>query len=397
VAVTSRAAQSLPTISAAIIVRDEADHLRACLATLRGVVDEVVVVDTGSVDGSVQVATEYGAVVLHQDWDGRFSPPRNLGLDHCTGDWILYIDADERVLNNDRDTLRGDIQRAIRDAEVNGVVALQILFTPKLGNTPYFEWRLWRHAPDIRFEGVMHEGIMGSIMRSNVRDGTTVARTTVLHLEHHGYEGDQTAKHLRNLPLLRAELERTPERTYLWNHCGRILESLGDTAGAIEHWERAVELVRSNGVRETVDGMSWADLAMRRAWAGDDQQSFIAEGLSFFPDNCQLHFACALDSFNRGDHDDAAKQALLLVSLSTEQVVTSGLSYTNRIFQDWPHHLIGMCRFAQGRYEEAAHHFTRAATFEPTIAEYAVKARLAQARHLDARRSSPLASPSGSP
>src|SRR4029077_18021100 len=91
-------------LSAAIIVKDEADHLDACLSSLHGLVDEIVVVDTGSTDGSVAVAERHGAVVAHEPWRGDFSAPRNRSLDLATGDWILYIDADERV--------RGDVARA---------------------------------------------------------------------------------------------------------------------------------------------------------------------------------------------------------------------------------------------------------------------------------------------
>ncbi|HWW55198.1 MAG TPA: glycosyltransferase, partial [Acidimicrobiales bacterium] len=78
-------------LTAAIIVKDEAEHLAGCLASISGVVDEVVVVDTGSTDDSVAVASGFGAVVLHHPWTGNFSEARNLGLDRATGDWILYI------------------------------------------------------------------------------------------------------------------------------------------------------------------------------------------------------------------------------------------------------------------------------------------------------------------
>ena len=66
-----------PLLSAAIIVRDEADFLRRCLASLAGVVDEIIVVDTGSVDDTVAVALAAGAVVAHRPWDGDFSAARN--------------------------------------------------------------------------------------------------------------------------------------------------------------------------------------------------------------------------------------------------------------------------------------------------------------------------------
>ena len=84
-------------LSAAIIVRDEADFIDVCLASLDGLVDEVVVVDTGSVDDTIAIAEAHGARVAHEPWKNDFARCRNRSLDLATGDWILYIDADERV------------------------------------------------------------------------------------------------------------------------------------------------------------------------------------------------------------------------------------------------------------------------------------------------------------
>src|SRR5438552_2548557 len=86
-----------PLLTAAMIARDEERHLPACLASLADVVDEVVLVDTGSVDRTVEIARAHGATVLHHSWSDDFSAPRNLGLDNARGRWILYIDADERL------------------------------------------------------------------------------------------------------------------------------------------------------------------------------------------------------------------------------------------------------------------------------------------------------------
>src|SRR5213592_4364106 len=86
-----------PLLTAAMIARDEERHLPDCLASLTDVVDEVVLVDTGSVDSTVEIARAHGATVLHHVWRDDFSAPRNLGLDNARGRWILYIDADERL------------------------------------------------------------------------------------------------------------------------------------------------------------------------------------------------------------------------------------------------------------------------------------------------------------
>ena len=121
-------AEGRPRLTAAVIVKDEAEHLAGCLASLRGAVDEIVVVDTGSTDGSVAVAQGFGAVVLHHEWAGNFSDARNRGLDRATGEWILYIDADER-LQVPAGALRSAVDR-------DDAAACWVLFQPRVRSSP---------------------------------------------------------------------------------------------------------------------------------------------------------------------------------------------------------------------------------------------------------------------
>jgi glycosyltransferase involved in cell wall biosynthesis len=88
---------SRPTISAALIVRNEERYLEGCLASLAGQVDQIVVVDTGSTDNSTRIADDFSVKLLHWPWTGDFCAARNCALDAASGDWILYIDADVRL------------------------------------------------------------------------------------------------------------------------------------------------------------------------------------------------------------------------------------------------------------------------------------------------------------
>ena len=84
-------------ISAALIARNEAGVIGACLDSLSGHVDEIVVVDTGSTDATPDIVAGRGGRVLHFPWADDFSLARNRALEAASGDWILYIDADERL------------------------------------------------------------------------------------------------------------------------------------------------------------------------------------------------------------------------------------------------------------------------------------------------------------
>ena len=84
-----------------MIVKDEEAMIGRCLQAARDAVDEIVVVDTGSTDRTVEIAESLGARVLHHEWDGDFSAARNVSFDAATGDWVMYLDADEVLVADD--------------------------------------------------------------------------------------------------------------------------------------------------------------------------------------------------------------------------------------------------------------------------------------------------------
>lgn len=97
-----------PSITATIICCNEADRIEACLESIAGWVDEIVVLDSGSTDGTLDIVRRYTGKIWQTDWPG-FGPQRNRALEKATGDWILYIDADERATPE----LRAEVDRVM--------------------------------------------------------------------------------------------------------------------------------------------------------------------------------------------------------------------------------------------------------------------------------------------
>ena len=102
---------SQPTLSAVVITRNEAHNLHDCLQSMKGWVDEIVVVDSQSSDATVAIAQQHGAKIAQpEDWPG-FGPQKNRALDMATCDWVLSIDADERVTPE----LAAEIKRVLQE------------------------------------------------------------------------------------------------------------------------------------------------------------------------------------------------------------------------------------------------------------------------------------------
>ncbi len=87
----------MPTLALSMIVKNGERDLPDCLASVRGVVDEIVVADTGSSDASIEIARAAGARVISIPWENDFAKARNLSLAEVTSDWLLLLDADERL------------------------------------------------------------------------------------------------------------------------------------------------------------------------------------------------------------------------------------------------------------------------------------------------------------
>jgi glycosyltransferase involved in cell wall biosynthesis len=202
-------------LSLCVIVRDEASLLPACLASVEGLVDELVVCDTGSLDRSVEIARAAGAVVVHHAWDEDFAGARNAALDAASGDWILVLDADERLSRGGREALR----RALAEDDFDlGLLPLhnasrldasedEVLSGRARRGAPVLLARLFRRDPSLRWEGRVHETPRTWLARG------PRARTLPADLIHLGCVPELRAakgKDARNLALLERRCQDDP-------------------------------------------------------------------------------------------------------------------------------------------------------------------------------------------
>ncbi|WP_134683499.1 glycosyltransferase family 2 protein [Brevibacillus migulae] len=224
-------------ISACVITKNEERNLPRCLDSVKDIVSEIIVVDTGSTDKTVDIALSYHATVLFFEWVNDFAQARNYALEHATGDWIIFLDADE-YFSPDTVPL---IKQQILEAEENnaeGIAALMLNFeqvSKQVINT-MLHVRIFKKAPYIKYVGAIHERI------ENVNEKMRVHYAhEVIQIIHTGYSIDTVVnkqKSDRNLEILYKELENKPESSDL---CFYIAESLmvkGEYEKALEYANR---------------------------------------------------------------------------------------------------------------------------------------------------------------
>lgn len=312
-------------LTASLIVRNEAAMLGGCLASLAGQVDDVVVVDTGSEDETVAIALAHGAQVRHFPWTGDFSAARNVSLAESRGDWILYIDADER--------LEPLAPGALKQRLDPGWIAADVRLRPRPGHTPYLLTRLFRRHPEIRFEGRIHETVMPSIAALLRRQGGATGDAGVL-IEHLGYEGDPSRKHARDLPLVLDCCRTWPERVYYWHHLAEILAARGDTEEARAAAWRGIAAARRNpSDKSTADAtMLYHLLARTDVAQGRDPGPILEEALALSPGNHALRLLLGQRHLATGAAEAALRIAEQLLAIDPARLAPGLLSYSEAIF-----------------------------------------------------------------
>lgn len=181
-----------------MIVRNEQSTLPRCLESVLPAVDRIYLTDTGSTDGTLEAAREFGANVRHFAWCDDFAAARNHSITDVAEDWILILDADDWFPPGEAARLR-----EIITASNATTLTLRYEITP--GYTPAPTRRVFRNHQGIRFAGLIHESI-----RIGLR-ALTGAQTedTGIQLKHLGQTAASPQKLQRNLPLLEKEWERS--------------------------------------------------------------------------------------------------------------------------------------------------------------------------------------------
>ena len=276
-----------PKISLCMIVRDEERVLDACLRSAAPWVDEIVVVDTGSTDRTVEIAASHGARVEHFAWCDDFSAARNESLRYATGDWILWLDADDTLPWRSGEAIRQSVETA--PAGVTAfVIPVQFVENGSThGATRVDHVKLFRNGLGVQFERRIHEQILASLRQV----GGDIARCPALVL-HSGYdisaEGQQK-KRARDARILERELQERPDDPFTLFNLGMTDHYGGEHAGAVVWLRRCLEV---SAPTDSIIRKAYALLALslREAGEADAALETVEAGLRVTPDDPELHF-----------------------------------------------------------------------------------------------------------
>ena len=273
-------------ISVCMIVRNEEDNLARCLDSISDIADEIIIIDTGSIDDTMNIAKKYGARIYMRQWQNDFSYHRNQALKYAMGDWIIEIDADEELMEIDRKDFR-NILRTIPDS-INAL-NVKVRDVNKNGKTISICKRLkiFRNNKGIHYEGKVHnqlivDGLVGDI-----------------NLEYNHYGFDLSKNNMKNKiertsKLLLDNIKKNPEDYGSYFNLMNLYCNIGDYEKGIKYGFKFYYL--EGGIRITPESLYFSIFyTMSTAYCeiGDYLNAILwtEEGLKECPDDPDLNYA----------------------------------------------------------------------------------------------------------
>ena len=365
-------------ISLCMIVKNEEEFLPGCLDSVKDVVDEIIIVDTGSTDRTVEIARQYGAKVYHYEWNNDFAAARNESLKHATCGWILVLDADERL-----DAGAGEALKAVaRGWSPKAIYAARIVNRSGSGNeTQHHFPRFFPNHVGIQYEGLIHERPVShaSELFSASRLPRTLAGFTVIH---HGYQQDVVQgrdKMRRNIGLLQRVLEADDNPYYRYK-LGSMLLSAGRIPEAVREIERvlaALESMDNEARRQTnvgrVDVLLLLADAYERQGRRADALKVVDRALEILPGSKEALYQKAVQLFKEGKAEEARDIFLTLASdRPTDRLDTGGEQLVFDMSLDtWkPYTMAARCSMRLGDVLGAIEVLAAAAEFVPRSDDY---------------------------
>ena len=340
-------------ISVCMIAKNEDNHIEECLKRLRPCRFEVIVVDTGSVDRTVETAQKYTDKVFHFAWCDDFSAARNFCLEKASHNWILSLDCDEYIEQLDSAVLSRCMEQY---PNRTGRILIRSRFL-RGGQTSYEQTRVSRLADRryFHFTGTVHEQL-------ERRDGRTKAvydaPVTILHVGYDETEADMQEKSRRNLTLLETQLEKEGPDPYLYFQLGQSYRRLGDTEKAFQSFDAGLSMEVDPAldyVKTMVEsyGYTLLDLKRNRDALG------LAELYDVFAVRADFVFLMGLIYMNNGLFDDAVEEFKKSVAMEEFAVdgVNSYMAYYN----------IGVIYECTGHIEEARAYYKKCGGYAPAV------------------------------
>lgn len=274
------------TVSLCMIVKDEERYLRRCLSSVQDMIDEMIIIDTGSKDATIDIAKEFGAIIETIEWHQDFSEARNRSLSLATKDWILVLDADEYLRQEDRDKLI----EALNDFSNEGYIIKTLNYNTEDNNSfiTNLNQRIFKNNHNYHYTGAIHEQV--TCIDSSKQNGTF--KIIDVGFYHMGYVPSVVKsknKMYRNLDILKKVAVEDPTNDFTLFNLANEYSQLGQEDEALRLYNE-VYYKGDFTVGFMPKLMMFRLQCLMNQKKYDEALQAIAEGLQIYPDFTELMY-----------------------------------------------------------------------------------------------------------
>jgi len=228
-------------ISQCLIAKNEEENIEYCLSHLKSVVNEQIVIDTGSTDRTVEIAESVGAKVFHFEWIDDFSAARNYALDKAKGSWIIFLDCDEYFDDNSIPLIKNYIEVINGEKHIDGILSEFINIDKDknvISTVKNISARIFRNKENIRYKNKIHEFLADLGRKEFDFNVVCYDGSKELKILHTGYDKTvvrEKNKNERNITMLKKELSKNPEDLKLNVYVSQSLYMNGEYMEALNY------------------------------------------------------------------------------------------------------------------------------------------------------------------
>ena len=343
-------AAAVHSLSCCLIVKDGAETLERCLASVAGIADEIVVVDTGSTDDSLRVAEKYGARTGSFAWIDDFAAARNASLELAMGDWILWMDADDYLSPADADK----VELAKRLKPDRGLY-FTLVNEGGEDRSRFRQVKMFPNLPEIRFERPVHETVVPSLERLGIPIVPTDAE-----VRHTGYAdtSEKMRKQRHYLSLMLKWLEGAPGDLDICFRVGHTYHSEGRRREAAAYFDRIVTAGPDSVSSASVFRLAATFKGRMALEDGLPQEALedLRAALRVSPEDVLANLSIGDALTKTGDYESAIPH----LQKAQEGHLDPYFPAEESLLRYSAHFFLGQCYEATGRYLEAAEAFEAA-------------------------------------
>ena len=293
-----------PDITLSMIVKNEEKTLAKCLESFKDIVKEIIIVDTGSTDRTVEIAKSYGARVEYFEWTNDFAEARNESLKYATCEWILRTDADEWIEDSEKPKLLHCVNSGLADVYLCPTISKLANGEQRVENV-----RLIKNHLGVEFNYPIHETVAISVNKL----GLTQCLTNV-EFQHSGYEfleeGSGQRKTERNINVCKNYLIKHPDDFYVREIYGLFLLNSTRKDEAVENIEQALKIMPDDASPVKYTGLAY--IALSQIYISQkrdiDLLNLLLDAqIDFHIYSCMMQFVGQVYLYNRGDWKKANK------------------------------------------------------------------------------------------